>query len=67
MPEIIKELGKDRKGYEYFLCSDNFVYNRYPTDRDSWRKGHNCKGEFIGYFCSFTSWDNALRKLLVEE
>lgn len=37
--------------YKYFLGSDNYVYTYI-------------NGQLDGWLCSFTSWDNALHRIL---
>ena len=51
MTELVEILGKDKKGYQYVLCNDLFVYQF---------KDLKC----IGSFCSLATWSRALHKII---
>jgi len=62
--EIIKKLGTAKTGHHYYLGSDNYVYQQFPTDRPYWFNGKNVQGQFNGWFCSYTAWQRTMHKII---
>ena len=65
---IIKALGTNKKnGFSYHLGKDRYVYQQYPVDRDYWVNGHNLKGKWNGWFCSYVAWQRTMKDIVRSE
>jgi len=57
-------LGKDRRGFAYYRCSDGYIYNRYPN-KEYWKNGHDYNSEWCGWVCSCPVWERTFHIVLV--
>ena len=45
-------LGTDKKGYKYYLDTDNYVYQE------------NIFGRNVGWLCSYPAWQRTMHKIV---
>ena len=66
MDEKREYLGRDEKGFRYYLDRSNmYVYQQYPEE--FWMDGHNFGGEWVGWICHSDIWHGSFEQILVKE